>query len=56
MQPGALIDYKTLRRSSPETARLAVPEVLASTQRNVAAPARAFGITRAVVYGIIKKS
>jgi len=55
MQPGARIDYKTLRRINPEAARLAVLEYLTSCGHNIAATARMFGITRPVVYDILAK-
>ena len=47
-----IIDYKALRDISPETARQAVLDYLTSVGGNVAATARAFGITRPVVYDI----
>ena len=55
MQPGARIDYKTLRRINPEAARCAVLEYLAGCGRNVTDTARTFGITRPVVYAILAK-
>ena len=55
MQPGPLISYKSLRGINPEAARQAVLEYLASCNHNVAATSRAFGITRSVVYNILKK-
>ena len=55
MQPGARIDYKTLRRINPEAARQAVLEYLASCGHNIAETARVFGITRPVVYDILAK-
>jgi len=55
MQTGVRIDYKALRKINPEAARQAVLEYLASCGRNVAATARAFGITRPVVYDILRK-
>src|SRR3990172_7944458 len=63
MQPGARIDYKTLRRITPEAARRAVLEYLASCGHNIAETARVpstllrtcFGITRPVVYDILAK-
>ncbi|MBI2039907.1 helix-turn-helix domain-containing protein [Candidatus Microgenomates bacterium] len=50
------IDYKKLRKSSPETARLAVLEYLSSNGGNVSDCAKVFGINRTVVYDIIRKS
>ena len=50
------IDYKKLRRINPQAARQAVLEYLASVNRNVAATARAFGLTRPVVYDILRKA
>jgi len=55
MQPGVRIDYKALRKINPEAARRAVPECLASSGHNIAATARAFGITRPVVHDILAK-
>ena len=52
----AAIDYKRLRRINPQAARQAVLEYLASVDGNVAATARAFGITRPVVYDILAKA
>jgi putative transposase len=52
----ATIDYKRLRRINPEAARQAVLEYLASVDGNIAATARAFGITRPVVYDILAKA
>jgi hypothetical protein len=52
----AAIDYKRLRSINPQTARLAVLEYLDSADGNVAATARAFGITRPVVYNILAKA
>jgi transposase len=49
-----VIDYKALRRFNPEAARMAVLEYL-KTNPNISEVARMFGITRAVVYDIIKK-
>jgi len=48
------IDYKELRRFNVEAARMAVLEYL-KTNPNISGVARMFGITRAVVYDIIKK-
>src|SRR3972149_1767611 len=55
MQPGARIDYKTLRRINAEAARCAVLEYLAACGHNVTETARTFGITRPVVYAILAK-
>ena len=49
------IDYKTLRQINPQASRKAVLEYL-KTQPNVSRAARVFGITRAVVYDILKKN
>jgi transposase-like protein len=51
-----IIDYKALRSVNQATARRAVLEYLASVKGNVAATARAFGITRPVVYDILAKA
>ncbi|HXH20974.1 MAG TPA: hypothetical protein VNN10_03015 [Dehalococcoidia bacterium] len=51
-----IIDYKALRAISPETAREAVLEYLRSVNGNVSATARAFGVTRPVVYDIMAKA
>ncbi len=48
------IDYKELRRFNAEAARKAVVEYL-KTAPNVSKAARMFGITRAVIYDILKK-
>lgn len=55
METGARIDYKTLRKINPETARIAVLEYLKTNRGNIAGTARAFGINRPVVYDILKK-
>ena len=55
MQPSVHIDYKALRRINPQAARRAVLDYLASCGHNIAATARAFGITRLVVYDILVK-
>lgn len=49
------ISYKALRNFSPEAARTAVLEYLASNGGNVSEAARIFGINRTVVYDTIKK-
>jgi transposase len=51
-----MIDYKKLRRINPEAARQAVLDYLASAGGNIAATARAFGITRIVVYDILARA
>jgi len=48
------IDYKELRRFNAEAARRAVLEYL-KTHHSISETARMFGVTRAVVYDIIKK-
>jgi len=53
-QPQATIDYKALREVNAEAARKAVLEYL-KTQANISQAARTFGITRAVVYDILRK-
>ena len=55
MQPGVHIDYKALRRINPQAARRAVLDYLASCGHNIAATARAFGITSPVIYDILVK-
>ena len=55
MSPGTRIDYKTLRKVSPETARLAVLAYLGTNGGNVSDAARTFGITRPVIYDIQRK-
>lgn len=55
MRPGPLINYKALRKTNPETARMAVLEYLKSNGRNIADAARVFGINRPVVYDILRK-
>ena len=49
------IDYKELRRVNAEAARRAVIEYM-KTNSNISQTARMFGITRAVVYDILKKN
>jgi len=48
------IDYKGLRRFNAEAARRAVLEYL-KTDHSISETARMFGVTRAVIYDIIKK-
>ena len=48
------IDYKELRRFNAEAARKAVMEYL-KTNPNISETARMFGVTRAVVYDIMRK-
>lgn len=55
MNPGARINYKSLRRINPEAARLAVLEYLDTNKGNIADAARTFGVNRTVVYDIIGK-
>ena len=55
MKAGPRIDYKALRKVSPETARLAVLEYLKTNGRNMSNAARVFGINRPVVYDILGK-
>jgi hypothetical protein len=54
MQPGVLIDYKAVRALDPAAARQMVLNYLSSGQ-TVAAAARAFGVTRPVVYAVRRK-
>ncbi len=61
MRPGpriphrkGVINYKSLRGFNPEAARRAVVEYL-KTDSNISRTAEMFGITRAVVYDILKK-
>ena len=49
------MDYKALRKISPEAARQAVLQYLLSNGNNVAACAKFFGIQRISVYDIISK-
>jgi len=49
------INYKHLRSINPEAARTAVLDYLESNGGNKADCAKAFGITRAVVYDILKR-
>ncbi len=51
-----LIDYKKLRAINPETARMAVWEYLSGNGGNVSSCAKTFGITRRVVYDIVRRS
>lgn len=55
MQVGVRIEYKVLRKINPAAARRAVLEYLYSCGHNVTATARAFGISRSVVYAILTK-
>ena len=55
MRPGTRIEYHVLRAVNPEAARLAVLEYLKTNGGNKSEAARAFGITRAVVYDILRK-
>lgn len=50
------IDYKSLRKISPEAARSAVLDYLSSNKGNIAECARVFGVTRITIYDILKKS
>ena len=49
------IDYKRLRKVSPEAARTAVLQYLKSNRGNISQTARVFGIQRVTVYDILKK-
>lgn len=51
----AKIDYKLLRRISPEAARTAVLQYLESNNHNITDCAKIFGITRVVIYDILTK-
>ena len=55
MKTGSCIDYKTLRSINPEAVRKAVLEYLSTNGGNVSDAARVFGITRPVVYDILRK-
>ena len=55
MKHGLRIDYKSLRKINPETARLAVLEYLKTNKHNIAQASRVFGINRSVVYDILNK-
>ena len=55
MKDGVHIDYKKLRTINPETARLAVLEYLKTNKGNIADCAKVFGITRPVIYDILRK-
>ena len=50
-----VINYKRLRKINPEAARTAVLEYLKSNGGNVSDCAKVFGLTRTVVYDIIRK-
>ena len=49
------IDYKELRKTSPEAARQAVVAYWRNNGHHVADAARTFGINRCVVYDILQK-
>ena len=51
----ARIDYKELRKTSPEAARRAVVEYWRSNGHNVSGAARLFGINRCALYDILSK-
>src|SRR3989344_4870740 len=55
MKNTSQIDYKKLRRISPQVARVAVLNDLHTNKRNIAKTAKAFGVQRTVIYDIIKK-
>ena len=55
MKHGLRIDYKSLRKINPETARLAVLEYLKTNKHNIAQASRVFGINRSVIYDILNK-
>lgn len=50
-----VINYKRLRKINPETARTAVLEYLQANKGNISETAKVFGLTRAVIYDIIRK-
>lgn len=51
-----IIDYKALRKINPEAARTAVLQYLSSGITNISQCARAFGVQRAVIYDILRRS
>ena len=55
MSPGIVIDYKQLRKIHPQAARHAVLEYLKANRGNISQAARAFGLSRPVVYDILRK-
>ena len=55
MGPGPRIEYRALREVNAETARLAVVKYLEANGGNKSDAARVFGITRPVVYDILRK-
>ena len=50
------IDYKKLRQTSPETARMAVIEYLSSNGGKVSECSRVFGVNRTIIYDILRKN
>ena len=51
-----IIDYKRLRKINPEAARTTVLEYLQSNKSNIADCAKVFGLTRTVIYDILRKN
>ena len=49
------IDYKQVRKVNPEAARLAVLEYLGTNGHNISQAASVFGVSRSVVYDILRK-
>lgn len=50
------MDYKTLKKLSPETARQAVLQYLSSNKGNISDCAKFFRVQRLTVYDILKKA
>jgi transposase len=55
LKSGVRIDYKTLRKTNPAAARLAVVEYLSSNGNNISDAAEVFGINRCIIYKILRK-
>lgn len=55
MDQSQMIDYKKLRKISPEAARVAVLNFLHTNKNNISKTAKTFGLQRSVIYNIIRR-